>query len=332
MVLVSLLRKHFLSKQETHAHHTAPQSGQEEFRKRGQSDSVKPTRRSALERARQALASSFDNLRTRAAERRSAKQLRKTNTIEGAEQQTTTNVGTQSLNVPSGTALFSRRAEVDRLSSSAHLSAATLKGRKRGEDRERGRSSSFRLLRRKSQDMSGSKINESRSLSDDETPTYTASPKQGSKKLVVASEDEIRQGSATSSRSASPLPSSPPRTPPIQIKSDLSYSQSFPPGNYKTPPLSPISTKRNMRPIRVKIPSTVSFQKQALTSPSASSISSVPFRKGHRRSVSAIFESVTPKKRGYDRKPSRELGIQDGQIWCLSTVAGSLNFQVNLTG
>ena len=310
VVLVSFLHRHFLSKQEQHTHHIAAQSGRGGFRGRGQSDAVRPTKRSALERAKQALASSFDNLRTR----KSAKPIQTSNNTETQP----VNSLSQSLNVSASVPL-SRRAETERLSSSAHLSAVAVRRaeRREREDKDpenRGRSSSFRLLRRKNKNAAGSETNEARSLSDDEK---LKSPKQGSKTLLVMREDDTRLGSATSSRSASPI-SSPPRTPPILPKTTLGMSQSFPPSSFKTPPISPppspIIKKHNARPGKARVPGTVSFQRQAFTPPSASSVSNVPFRKGHRRSVSMIYESVTPRKDGVDRKPSRELCVQDDPI------------------
>lgn len=279
-----------------------------------------------------ALASSFDNLRTK----RTASKLhvQKGDSLE-QERPASTEPGraTQNLNLPANSPLFSRKSDLDTLMSPVH--SPTHKGtqgklkqeniRKVEEviKRPRSRSFMFRKGRPNSMIRSSSEEGEkaeARSHSDDEklknlrkAGNITELPKSTKTSNLAPSGDEKQPTSPASSRSGSPLPSSPPHTPPLELKTDMFSNQSFPPHFYKTPPpLSPISKKRSMRPRAKKVamstPGTMKYSHQAFSPPSMSRGPPPKFRRGHRRSASLrqdLFEScTTPTKDVAERKPS----------------------------
>ncbi len=307
VVLLALLRRHFHQKQVHHTHTTASQldpSSDNQITRQRANTGGKPLRTSALERAKMALASSFDNLRGRGAERRNLRNrksmsLNQPDTSDKAPEPQE-GKATQSVNLPPLSPLFARKSDFETLASPAQAQPKGRTGQQSQAEGEgpqlRQRSESFRIYRRKFVRTSG---DGSQSEKEGSKTRLSASDAIAPSALSGSSDDL----SAVSSCSTSPQPSPPPSPPKVDLFASHSFTSS---ADFKTPSRGPVRRKPPYRRAMTGLPT----QRQTVT-PQSSSAVTASARLGHRRSVSwrqDMFEQcATPTKGLEDRRTSSTL-------------------------
>ena len=320
VVLVAILRRYFHKKQEGHTH---PNASQVRISERewivDKSVSTNRTRLSALERTKMALASSFENLRSR-------KNLKKATPDGNSVERSITPEprGSQSLNLPTNTSIFMRKTDIDSLMDPISSLAGKVEEKEKGSGSGIKRSwsgsgGSFKLRRRwnlrkvpSDETHDGEKTkqanSEDKKVSDEKVQDKPSSGKSkngeegtadGTASAVLNT--QIVHPIASSSR---PSSTSPPLSPLLSSrqKGNISQAHSFLPQTLHTPARSPITTRRSTRPRAQKHDLSLLQRRTSRYTPPPGSASALPqeFLRSHRRSMSwrqEIFESVsTPTK------------------------------------
>jgi len=300
VALVAILRQHFQSKQKNHTHLSVRTTEKQ----LSQSANTNKGRLSALERAKMALASSFDNLRTR-------KQLKKVGSEDIPDRRSATPEpqGSQSLNLPSnGSPTFSKKLSVSSLTAPGETAP-------NGKEIELKRSwsgsgGSFRLRRRRNLKKAASDEateEEKRKTQSDSDDKRTNSEQEQSSMSKENGDIHHAQSAPFSSIPPSLQSStlSPPLSPLLSSSrpgAKVLESKSFPSHVFRTPTHSPIRTRRSVRPRhRRKAKKDDPLHRMQFTpSPPPPPVLPPMFLRGHQRSMSLrqdIYESVsTPTK------------------------------------
>ena len=281
VTLVALLRHHFQRQQENHTHLGIGTGG-------GLESKLKLP---ALSRAKNALASSIDNLRTRQQNNQATKKNIKTSEANGSR--TSDERATQSLNLPVHSPIFSRKTKLDELMAPISMSPSPSTEKTLGNPllpRARERSWSDRLRKHKIRELSSvddGNLSDKEKEDEAKDKAKESSGKKFSDRKAPPPVPRIVTGSETSSplnkarRSPSPLTTTPPSVSQEKVNS------------FQTPQRGPSLGLTGFRGWR------------SSRTPPAQMVSSPhdhQHRRGHRRSTSytcraEIFESVkTPER------------------------------------
>lgn len=298
VALVAILRQHFQSKQENHTHPSIRTT--EKQLSIEKSANTNRGRLSALERAKMALTSSFDNLRTR-------KQLKKAGSDDNSDRRSATPEpqGSQSLNLPSNVSpILSKKTSVSSLLGPVSTGETAPNELKRSWS---GSAGSFRLRRRRNLKKAAS--DEASEEEKGKTQSHLDDKRTNSEQEQSTENGDIQHAQSAPLSSIPPSLQSSTISPPLSPLLSSSRpgakvleSKSFPSHAFRTPTHSPVRTRRSVRPHgRRKGKKDDHLQRLQFTPPPASAPVLPPMLlRGHQRSMSLrqdIFESVsTPTK------------------------------------
>lgn len=309
VMLVALLRHHFQKQQESHTHRGigTVRSGMEETSSR--------LKLPAFARAKNALASSIDNLRTRQQNNNNQtgkKEIKASNGSGSAVAVGGEDRASQSLTLPVHSPIFTRKAKLDDLMAPIAMSPSPSSEKKLGGSRlpaaMRERSWSDRLQKRKLRELSVVVDGSPPDNSEKEKGEKDKKKKtKGSSRTPPSPPATNKDGLSTPKRSRSPSPLT--IIPPTMNQKRPDNNNN----NLQMPRRAPMLGLKGTR-----------SKRSSRTPPAqmASSPMDLQLRRGHRRSTSytcraEIFESVnTPERRGsYDM---RELNQLHNEYYCTS--------------
>ena len=278
---MALLRKHFQRHQESHTHRGfGTGSGLDE----GSSKLKIP----ALSRAKNALASSIDNLRTRQQNNQSSRKSTSAKTREGGGTAANSNDKvSQSLDLPVHSPLFTRKAKLDDLMAPISMSPSPSADKEQKKQLQLGvreRSNSERLQKHKIRELTTASNGSDREEKDKAKESIRNKSRRRTPPSMPSAVKEVP--AFQRSRSPSPLVTSPPAT------SQKTFD------NFLTPRRTPALGLTGLKGKRLS---------RTPPAQTVSTASDHQLRRGHKRSTSytcraEIFESVnTPERRNsYD--------------------------------